>query len=342
VAKDARHFLPYLRGTPRTPFNVAISGERILALCSLPLHEVKALAKAKGATVNDVVMAVCAGAIRRYLLERAALPDLPLVAAVPASVRPIGDATINNQVMFTLARLPTNVSAPLPRLVAASAAGREAKTLFADVKDLLTTDFSIPGAPLVISGIARLMAATRVANVLPWSFNVLISNVPGPRTPMYCVGSEAVHYYPLSVPFHGCALNITVLSYLDRLEFGLTACRKTVPDAQTLADYIGEDFHALCEAATALARPDAVAMIEIAPPRRLLTRETKPEDAAAKPHLTRVVSTDAAAPASRAKRASAKRTRPPTEANAEAEPGEDKANQPPTAATPAPAQVSAT
>ena len=192
--------LTYVRGMPRTPFNVAISGERVYGVCSLPLHEVKALAKARGATINDVVMAVCAGAIRRYLLERGALPDRALAAGVPASMRPIGDSTMNNQVMFMLSRLPTNVAAPLARLAAAHAAGQEAKTLFADVRDLLTTDFSIIGAPLVISGIARLMAATRVANVLPWSFNVVISNVPGPRTPMYCAGAEAVHYFPISIP----------------------------------------------------------------------------------------------------------------------------------------------
>ena len=207
-------------------------------------------------------MAVCAGAIRRYLFERGALPDRALTAAVPASLRVNGDATMNNQVMFMLTRLPTNIAAPLPRLAAARAASLEAKTLFADVKDLLTTDFSIIGAPLFISGIARLMAATHIANVLPGTFNVVISNVPGPRTPMYCAGVEALHYYPISIPYHGCALNITVESYVDSLDFGLVACRRTVPDVQSLADYVVEDFRALCEAETALARPEAVATIE--------------------------------------------------------------------------------
>jgi hypothetical protein len=242
-------------------------------------------------------------------------------------MRPIGDSTMNNQVMFTLSRLPTNVAAPLARLAAARVAGQEAKTLFADVRDLLTTDFSIIGAPLVISGIFRLMAATRAANVLPWSLNVVISNVPGPRTPFYCVGAEAVHYFPISIPFHGCALNITVQSYLDTLDFGLIACRKTVPDVQSLADYIADDFRALCEAETALGRPDAVATIEIARPRSLLTHEAKLEGPAAKPRLTRV-STEGAEASVRAKRASAKGARETAETNAEAEPAEEKTERP--------------
>ena len=138
--------------------------------------------------------------------------------------------------------------------------------------------------------------------------------MPGPRTPFYCAGAEAVHYFPISIPFHGCALNITVQSYLDTLDFGLIACRKTVPDVQSLADYVIEDFRALCEAEAALARPDAVATIEIARPRSLLTHEAKLEGSAAKPRLTRVLGAEASV---RAKRASVKGARATAETNAE-------------------------
>ena len=103
----------------------------------------KALAKSRGATVNDVVLALCAGALRRYLSEHRALPKAPLVAGVPASLRPPGDAAMNNQVVFTICRLPTNLSEPLARLAAAQASASESKKLFADVRDLLTTDISI-------------------------------------------------------------------------------------------------------------------------------------------------------------------------------------------------------
>jgi WS/DGAT/MGAT family acyltransferase len=267
LAKDARNLVAYAWDIPRTPFNTTISGERVYATSSLPLHEVKEFAKSRGGTINDVVMAVCAGALRRYLEDRGALPETPLAAAVPASLRPPGDAMINNQVVFTFSRLPTHVALPLPRFAAARAAAAEAKILFADLRDFMTTDISILGAPLVISAAARLIAATRAADRLPWGLNVVISNVPGPRSPLFCAGARCDHYFPVSIPYHGCALNITVHSYLDWLDFGLIACRRSVPDAQSIADYIVEDFQALRAADAALARPDAIALIDIARPR---------------------------------------------------------------------------
>ncbi len=267
LTRDARILYDYAKNIPRTPFNVTISGERVFATASLPLGEVKALAKSNAATINDVVMALSAGALRRYLLDKSALPAEPLAAAVPASLRASGDAVLNNQVVFTVSKVPTHIDAPLPRLAAARAAGQDAKTLFADLRDLMTTDVSIVGVPLIVSGIARSIAPTRAADRLPWAFNLVISNVPGPRMPMYCAGTPATHYYPLSVPYHGCALNITVQSYLDRLDFGLVACRRAVPDAQIIADYIVDDFRALREADARLQRPDAVEVIDISRPR---------------------------------------------------------------------------
>src|SRR5208283_1770752 len=145
-----------------------------------------------------------------------------------------------------------------PRLAAARLAAQEAKGLFADVRDLLTTDISIVGAPLIITALGRLMAGTRAYNFVRPLFNVVISNVPGPRTPMYCAGAPATHYFPVSIPFHGCALNITVQSYLDQLDFGLIACSEIVPDAQRIADYIAEDFEAMREANEALKASEAI------------------------------------------------------------------------------------
>jgi diacylglycerol O-acyltransferase / wax synthase len=261
--RDARFLLDYARGMPRTPFNVAISAHRIYATCSLSLADVKKVAKSRGATINDLVLALCAGALRRYLIEHHALPEEPLTAGVPASLRAPGDARLNNQVMFSISRLPTNLADPLPRLVAARSAAQEAKGLFADVRDLLTTDISIVGAPLIITALGRLMAGTRAYNFVRPFFNVVISNVPGPRTPMYCVGAPATHYFPLSIPFHGCALNITVQSYLDQLDFGLVACSETVPDAQRIADFLAEDFEAMRKADEALSRPDAIETIGV-------------------------------------------------------------------------------
>ena len=256
--RDARFLYSYVKDMPRTPFNKAISEHRVYATSSLPLDEVRALAKSRGATINDVVLALCAGALRRYLAEHGALPERPLRAGLPVSVRPPGNAQLNNQVFFTLSRLPTDVAEPLARLAAAQTAGQEAKNLFADMRDLVTTDISILGAPLVAMGLTRLWAGARAANYLSPFFNVAISNVPGPRQAMYCVGAPATHYFPVSIPYHGCALNITVQSYLDQLDFGLVACSETVPDAQRIADFIVEDFAAMRDADASLGRLEAV------------------------------------------------------------------------------------
>jgi diacylglycerol O-acyltransferase / wax synthase len=263
--RDARFLFRYVKEMPRTPLNTSISGHRVYATSSLPLPEVRALAKSRGVTINDVVLALSAGALRRYLAGRAALPEKALTAAVPVSVRPYGDAKLNNQVFFALSRLPTNVAEPLPRLVAAQVAGQEAKNLFSDLRDLLTTDISILGAPLVVTGLTKLLAGAHASNHVRPFYNVIVSNVPGPRRTMYCVGAPAIHYFPLSIPHHGCALNITVQSYLDQLEFGLVACSETVPDAQRIADTIAEDFAAMRRADAELGSQGGIETIAVTP-----------------------------------------------------------------------------
>ncbi len=259
--RDARFLYSYVKDMPRTPFNKAISEHRVYATSSLRLDEVKALAKSRGATINDVVMALCAGALRRYLAEHGALPERPLRAGLPVSVRPPGNAQLNNQVFFTLSHVPTDVAEPLARLAAAQIAAQEAKNLFADMRDLMTTDISILGAPLVAMGLTRLWTGARAANYLSPFFNVAISNVPGPRQAMHCVGAPATHYFPVSIPYHGCALNITVQSYVDQLDFGLVACSETVPDAQRIADFLVEDFAAMRMANARLSEPGVVGAI---------------------------------------------------------------------------------
>ena len=262
--RDARFLYRYVREMPRTPFNVMISNHRVYATSSLPLADVKALAQSRGVTINDVVLSLCSGALRRYLEGRKALPDKPLTAGVPVSIRPAGNAQLNNQVFFTLSRLPTDVAEPLPRLAAAKAAGQEAKNLFTDVRDLVTPDVSILGAPLVVTGLAKLWTGARASNYIGPFFNVVVSNVPGPRRTMYCAGAPATHYFPVSIPYHGCALNITVQSYRDQLDFGLVACSETVPDAQRIADFVVEDFAALRDADAELSLPGAIETIAVA------------------------------------------------------------------------------
>ena len=133
------------------------------------------------------------------------------------------------------------------------------------MRDLVTMDISILGAPLVVTGLVRLWTGARASNYLTPFFNVVVSNVPGPRQTMYCVGAPATHYFPVSISYHGCALNITVQSYLDQLDFGLVACSETVPDAQRIADFIVEDFAAMRKADAELNRPGAIETIAVTP-----------------------------------------------------------------------------
>jgi diacylglycerol O-acyltransferase / wax synthase len=268
LAQNPRRDLSYLVGiikdTPKTIFNTSISGHRSFGTASVSLSEAKAIAKARSATINDIVLAICAGSLRRYLQGRGALPDAALTAAVPASVREPGDNRLNNQVLFTICKLATNLAEPMQRLAAVKASSQDAKGLFADVRELLTTDVSIPGLPILVTGLVQLFGATGAADRLPAIANVIVSNVPGPRKPMYLSGAAAEHYFPVSVPYHGCALNITVQSYLDNLEFGVIACRLAVPDAQLIADLLVEEHQNLKRASEALGSPDAIETIEVA------------------------------------------------------------------------------
>ena len=278
LGRNSQYSLAYVWKTPRTRFNVAVSSHRSYGTASLSLPDVKALAKASNITINDVVLAVCAGALRRYLMEHQSLPDVPLTAVVPASLRAPGDTRMNNQLMFLLCRLPTDVSDPLVRLVATQVAAREAKDLLTDVKDLLPANISLLGAPTVMTAFYQLLQRTNSA----W-WNVVISNVPGPRQPIYCAGATGQHYFPLSALMHGCALNITVFGYVDLLEFGLTACRTAAPDVQLIADYLVEDFEAMRRAHEALRRPEAIEIVEIAAPDPI----PGPERAASRPSMPR-------------------------------------------------------
>ncbi len=278
LGRNSQYSLAYVWKTPRTRFNVAVSSHRSYGTASLSLPDVKALAKASNITINDVVLAVCAGALRRYLMEHQSLPDVPLTAVVPASLRAPGDTRMNNQLMFLLCRLPTDVSDPLVRLVATQVAAREAKDLLTDVKDLLPANIFLLGAPTVMTAFYQLLQRTNSA----W-WNVVISNVPGPRQTFYCSGAPAQHYFPLSALMHGCALNITVFGYVDLLEFGLTACRTAAPDVQLIAEYIVEDFEAMRRAHQALRRPEAIEIVEIAAP----DPNPGPERAASRPNMPR-------------------------------------------------------
>jgi len=233
---------PSLRA-PRTPFNANITPHRRWAFTDLPLSEIKTVRRssdqrADDLTVNDVVMALCAGALRRWLLDHDALPSAPLVAAVPVSIR--GDAeqgSLGNQISFMLASLPTHLESPVERLPAVHSAMGVAKAQHGAIPAKLLADVSEFAMPVLANQAWRLSARLRLfQRVNP--YNVIISNVPGPNVPLYLAGAELQAYYPVSAIFDGQGLNITVMSYRGTMFFGLVACRELVPDLDLLAEYL--------------------------------------------------------------------------------------------------------
>ncbi len=234
---------------PRTPFNVEISPHRRYAFGSMPLPEIKEVKNAFGVTVNDVFMALCGGALRRWLAERDELPEDPLVAFVPVSVRTPGDHSMaGNRVSAMLAAAPTHLEDPVERLRATHHATMIAKSQQAVIPQGLidgATDFA---PPAFTSRIARLVFASRLMHRVP-PFNFVVSNVPGPGFAVYMAGAKLLAYHPVSVVIDGVGLNITVIGYLDQLHFGLIAAREIVADLDELMTYLHEELAILLVAA---------------------------------------------------------------------------------------------
>ncbi|MDR6853955.1 wax ester/triacylglycerol synthase family O-acyltransferase [Variovorax guangxiensis] len=227
-----------LRTAPRTPLNVSITNQRSFAARSVPLAEVKQMSKATDTSLNDIVLAICAGALRRYLADYGCKPAKPLIAGVPVSLRSEGNTDLNNQVSVMLVSLATDIADPLERLAAIHESSSEGKKLTGNVKAAIPTDFPSLGVPSLMSGLASLYGRSGLADKLPPAANVAISNVPGPSFALYFAGAKVAAYFPVSIPGHGLALNMTVQSYNGALEFGLTACRRAVPDVADLGDYV--------------------------------------------------------------------------------------------------------
>ncbi len=242
---------------PRTPLNVSITNQRAFAGRSVSLAETKGLAKRVGVSLNDMVMAACAGALRKYMRELDVKLDKPMTAAIPVSLREAGNEDPNNQVTMMLASLATDVKDPLERLKAIHLSTASSKELTGAFKAAIPTDFPSFGAPWIMTGLATLFGRSKIADNVPPIANVAISNVPGVPVPLYLAGAKMVSYFPVSIPAHGCALNITVQSYNGSLDYGLTACRRAVPDVADIADYIVEAHAELAKLIMALPAPAA-------------------------------------------------------------------------------------
>lgn len=231
---------------PRTMFNVPIGGARRCAAQSWQLERIRSVkAAVSGATVNDVVLAMCAGALRAYLDEQQALPETPLVAMVPVSLRAEHEQDAGGNMVGTiLCNLATDVVDPMKRLETISMSMRDNKRVFSELPR--TQALALSG--FLVAGLGLSLVPGFVSSAPP-PFNIVISNVPGAREPMYWNGARLDGNYPLSIALDGQALNITLTNNADNLDFGLVGCRRSVPHLQRLLSHLEDSLAALEQAA---------------------------------------------------------------------------------------------
>jgi diacylglycerol O-acyltransferase len=228
---------------PKSMLNVPITGARRFAAQSWATERIRAVGKASEATLNDVVLAMCSGALRRYLLSMDALPASPLIAMVPVSLHRDETASTDgggNAVGAVMCNLATHVADPSIRLATVHRSMEDGKDFLRSLSPLQIIAMSAVGlTPLALWPVLGLTDTLRPP------FNLVISNVPGPRQPLYWNGARLDGLYPLSIPLDGQALNITCTSYSEEVAFGLTGCRRSVPHLQRLLGYLDNELAAL-------------------------------------------------------------------------------------------------
>ena len=247
---------------PRTRLNTTVSATRAFASISLPLAALNTTRRKHKASLNDAVLMVCSGALRRHFLEHGPLPRKSMVAGVPISTRARGDTASNNQATMTIVQLGTHIADPAKRLAHVLAATAAMKNNIGAMKSLMPSDFPSIGVPWLMEGLGALYAKAKIADRLPAIANVTISNVPGPTVPLYMAGAKMLTNYPTSIVVHGVALNITVQTYNEALEFGLIACGEAMPEVAELAVHVQaafDEFQALPGTVEAAAAAPVVA-----------------------------------------------------------------------------------
>ncbi len=240
---------------PRTSFNAELTPHRRFSYASVDLEEVRRIKDAYGVKVNDVVLAICGGALRRYLLANEELPATPLIAQVPVSMRAEDDKRdVGTKVGAMFASLATDIADPGLRLMAIHESTRGAKEMQRALAAEKIMGITEAAPPALISLAARMYTAASLDNRTPPVMNLIISNVPGPPFPIYCGGAKCEAIYPMGPLLYGTGVNITVFSYLDKIDFGFMMCRELVPEPWRLADAITEAFDELRDAAAAMPR----------------------------------------------------------------------------------------
>jgi diacylglycerol O-acyltransferase / wax synthase len=235
---------------PRSSLNGAISAHRRFTFLQLPMDDIAAVRKALGGTVNDVVLAGVAGALRRLLSDRGENLRDPLVALVPMSTRSAADAgTMGNKVHAMLVSLATTMADPVERLMVIREGSRRAKEQAVVLSEHLLREWAQLAVPALSSRLVRLAANVRLFDRIPPLFNVLVSNVPGPEVPLWCAGARLLALYPVGPLADGVGLNVTVVSYAGMLYVGLVGCRDLVPDLDDLRSHLAEAIGELTKAA---------------------------------------------------------------------------------------------
>jgi WS/DGAT/MGAT family acyltransferase len=234
---------------PRTLLNAPITPNRVVAFGQADLDDLKLVKNTFGTTVNDVVLAASAMSLRRYLLAHDDLPERPLIAAVPVSVHGQTDHGGTNQVSNMFVRLPVDTDDPVEQLLRIHEETKDAKAVHNAMGADLIQDMALITPPGIYNLALRLYALPAVSATLPPVQNVVISNVPGPPIPLYIAGAQVKGIYPFGPLIEGSGINITVLSNMGHMDFGVIACGDTVPDVWQIADGFGEAVRELQRAA---------------------------------------------------------------------------------------------
>jgi WS/DGAT/MGAT family acyltransferase len=256
LRRDERSRTALMRA-PRTPFNAAVGPNRALAFASVSLDDVRAVKQHHGVKVNDVVLALSAGALRHYLAGLGELPEDPLISGVPVSTRAEGDDAMDNQVSTMFVSLATDVADPVERLLAIHASSTSAKEMGEAVRARQIQSLGEVASPLILGTAIRAVYGAQLIARSPMRINTLVSNIPGPPVPLYTCGARVTGIYSSSVILEGMGVNITVLSYIDRLDFGVHVDPDLVPDPWAIAEGVPEALAELLEA-SGLGAPTAV------------------------------------------------------------------------------------